>query len=120
MKTPIENELGLTLTPRAKLALIAIIIIGSALILALALTDPAGAQTLDGNKGGCATRNQWKGLACTVTDAGVGFVSGTCEFGFWFARVPTARTFRLDQAVTVNGCLGLANELYAPIRITSR
>ena len=71
-----------------------------------------------GNKGGCAKANQVTNLACTVTDAGPGFVSGTCRFGFWFERVATARTFKIDQAVRVNGCLGLNNELYAPIRIS--
>ncbi len=58
------------------------------------------------------------GISCTVTDAGVGFVSGTCDFGYWFSRVSTKRTFRLDQPVRVNGCEGSGSELYAPIRIS--
>jgi hypothetical protein len=71
-----------------------------------------------GNKGGCGRGNMRSGVACTVTDAGAGFVSGTCQNGLWFSRVSTARTFCLDQAVKVNGCEGLGGELYAPIRIS--
>jgi hypothetical protein len=73
-----------------------------------------------GNLGGCGHngRNLRYNIACTVTDAGQGFVSGTCDYGYWFSRVSTRRTFTLDQAVTVNGCEGLGSELYAPIRIS--
>lgn len=73
-----------------------------------------------GNRGGCGRRgeNMRYGVACNITDAGVGFVSGACEDGLWFSRVATRRTFRLDQAVRVDGCEGLGSELYAPIRIS--
>lgn len=75
---------------------------------------------LPGNQGGCGHNNENMryGIACNVTDAGVGFVSGTCKSGYWFSRVATRRTFRLDQAVTVNGCEGLKHELYAPIHVS--
>jgi hypothetical protein len=71
-----------------------------------------------GNKAGCGRANMRYGVACTVTDAGNGFVSGTCQNGLYFSRVSTARTFRLGQAVKVRGCEGLGGELYAPIRIS--
>jgi hypothetical protein len=89
-----------------------------ALFLAIVLPAGASAEPLAGNKGGCGRGNMRYGVACTVTDAGPGFVSGTCVYGYWFSRVATARTFRLDQSVTVNGCLGEGGELYAPIRVS--
>lgn len=75
----------------------------------LSFTGAADAAPVAGNKGGCGhgNRNMVYGVACTVTDAGTGFVSGTCEYGLWFSRVATARTFRPEQAVSVNGCEGL-------------
>lgn len=92
-------------------------VIALALLIVLASAISANATPLTGNRGGCGRGNMWYGLSCTVTDTGPGFVSGTCQFGFWFSRVSTARTFRLDQSVKVNGCEGLNDELYAPIRI---
>lgn len=71
-----------------------------------------------GNQGGCGRGNMRSGVACTVTDAGAGFVSGTCQNGLWFSRVSTARTFCLEKGGKVNGCEGLGGELYAPIRIS--
>ena len=92
-----------------------------ALVL-LSVSAAAYAAPAAGNGGGCGhgNRNMVYGVACTVTDAGTGFVSGTCEYGLWFSRVATARTFRPEQAVSVNGCEGLGGELYAPIRISRR
>lgn len=72
---------------------------------------------LTGNRGGCGRGNSTT-VSCNVTDAGPGFVSGSCDLGYWFSRVSTARTFVIGQIVTVRGCEGLNQELYAPIRIT--
>jgi hypothetical protein len=73
-----------------------------ALLIVAATTEAAPAT---GNRGGCAEGNKIRGLACTVTDFRPGFVAGTCDGGFWFSAVRTARTWRLDQAVTVQGCI---------------
>lgn len=92
----------------------------AALVLAIALLIVAAtvnAEPLAGNRGGCGRGNMTT-ASCNVTDAGSGFVSGNCEYGYWFARVSTARTFRIGQIVTVRGCEGLNQELYAPIRIS--
>jgi len=97
--------------------LIAVIIIGCLILLALVLTDRADASQLAGNKGGCGTGNMIT-LSCNVSDAGQGFVSGKCEYGHWFSRVSTARVFTIGQVVTARGCEGLNGELYAPIRIS--
>lgn len=78
--------------------------------------------TSGGNGGGCAAGNQWRGLACTVTDARPGYVSGTCQWGLWFANVRTARTFVIGQSVTVQGCEYLRGRLGGatnwPLRIS--
>lgn len=75
-----------------------------------------------GNRGGCAEGNKIWGLACAVTDFRPGYVAGVCDGGFWFSEVRTARTFRLDQAVTVQGCIMLADRLEGvagwPLRIS--
>ena len=119
MKTHITSDPGLRIRPERRRLLIVLIIIGLLIALAVALTDKASAAPVAGNRGGCGyhNRNMVYGVACTVTDTGRGFVSGTCDYGYWFSRVSTLRTFRLDQAVRVNGCEGLNQELYAPIRI---
>lgn len=188
MKTHISSDPGLRLTPRGRRALLAIMLIGVLLLLALAATDSASAKTtapsacktlpqltnsgatsgvqpvrlckawlkmcthysypfgirvcdgwymycmkhvrtdapskiaglampVSGNKGGCGRGNMIT-LSCNVSDAGPGFVSGKCEYGHWFSRVSTARTFRVGQIVTARGCAGLNSELYAPIRIS--
>ena len=92
-----------------------------ALVLALALliiaVVAADAAPLAGNKGGCGRGNLIT-LTCNVSDAGPGFVSGSCDWGHYFSRVATSRTFRIGQVVTVRACEGLGQELYAPIRIT--
>ncbi len=90
-----------------------------ALVLILLMGHTAYGEDLAGNKGGCG-RNNLITVSCTVTDSGVGFVSGTCEFGYWFSRVSTGRTFPNGRGVTARGCIGLNQELYAPIRISSR
>lgn len=54
--------------------------------------------------GGCALGNQWRGLACVITAYTPGYVSGTCDGGLWFDRERTARTWRLEQPVSVTGC----------------
>ena len=64
-----------------------------------------------GNRGGCAASNKMRGLACTITDFAPGRVSGICDGGFWFANVRTARTWRLDTPVTVQGCIGSGQQL---------
>jgi hypothetical protein len=64
-----------------------------------------------GNRGGCAPGNKIRGLAYTITDFTPGRVSGTCDGGFWFANVRTARTWRLDTPVTVQGCIGSGQRL---------
>ena len=58
-----------------------------------------------GNLGGCAAGNKLRGQPCTVTSYTPGYVSGKCAGGYWFSKVSTSRTFRLDQAVTVQGCI---------------
>ena len=60
--------------------------------------------TSAGNRGGCAPANQWRGLACTITDYRPGYVSGKCDGGLWFKDVRTARVWRQDTPVTVQGC----------------
>jgi hypothetical protein len=102
---------------RERAILIAIILIGVALLAILVSTDHAGAAPVAGNKGGCG-RNNMVSVSCNVSDAGVGFVSGDCDWGYWFSRVSTRRTFRIGQIVNVYGCEGLNQELYAPIRIS--
>jgi len=71
-----------------------------------ALTLTAFSATSGGNRGGCAHANKIRGLACTVTKFVPGYVSGTCDGGFTFSRVRTSRTFRDQQPVTVQGCIG--------------
>jgi len=113
-----DNDPGLKLTPLGRRVALIALIVGTLLLAAWALSGHAEAAPAAGNKGGCGRGNMWYGLACIVTDTGPGFVSGTCQFGHWFSRVSTRRTFRLDQPVTVSGCEGLGGELYAPIRIS--
>jgi hypothetical protein len=81
-----------------------IIIVGILALFLLALTDTAGATPLAGTRGGCPVVSQRYGLACTVQDAGVGWVSGTCQWGEYFLA-QTARVFVPGQAVTVTGCV---------------
>jgi hypothetical protein len=78
------------------------------------------AAPIAGNRGGCGIRNRNMryGITCNVSDAGPGFVSGACEDGYWFSRVRTRRSFTVEEIVTVDGCEGLNQELYAPIRIS--
>lgn len=78
------------------------------------------AAPMPGNQGGCGIRNRNMryGVTCNVSDAGPGFVSGKCNDGYWFSRIQTRRSFTIDQIVTVDGCEGLNQELYAPIRIS--
>jgi hypothetical protein len=78
------------------------------------------AAPASGNLGGCGyrNRNMRYGVSCEVSDAGPGFVSGNCVYGYWFSRVSTRRTFTVGQAVSVDGCEGTGSELYAPIRIS--
>lgn len=94
--------------------------IAIAIILLILTLQTAAAAPLEGNRGGCGrnNRNMRYGLTCNVSDAGHGFVSGDCTGGYWFSRVATARTFTVGQVVTVNGCEGLNQEIYAPIRIS--
>jgi hypothetical protein len=159
----IDSDPGLHLTPRGRRVRVALIILGLLALLALALTDDAGAAPaklctawrkgctasrtflglrycvawrltcisntpasgksaglaapLAGNRGGCGRHNMTT-ATCNVSDAGNGFVSGDCEYGYWFSRVATARTFRVGQIVIAYGCEGLNQELYAPIRIS--
>lgn len=72
-----------------------------------ALTLTSFSASGAGNRGGCAEGNKIRGLACTVTAYTPGFVSGTCDGGYWFSKVRTARTFRDQQPVTAQGCIGL-------------
>lgn len=102
---------------RERAVLIAIILIGVTLLVLLSSTDRAGATPLTGNRGGCG-RNNMVTVTCNVRDSGIGFVSGDCEWGYWFSRVSTRRTFRVGQIVNVYGCEGERQELYAPIRIS--
>jgi hypothetical protein len=105
--------------PRARArGLLALIVIGIILLVIWACTDTAGAAPLAGNQGGCGKGNQWYRVPCTVTDAGVGFVSGTCDYGLWFKDVPTRRTFWPDELVTVRACEFMGGELAAPISIS--
>jgi hypothetical protein len=123
MKT---DDPGLRLTPTGQRLLWAAIIIGLLIAIGWALTDTADAAPnhfpTAGNKDGCAAGNRWRGLACTVADAGPGWVSGDCDFGLWFGRTPTARTFKMGQAITVQGCEAMAGELFSakgwPLRIS--
>lgn len=74
-----------------------------------------------GNRGGCNPESRAIGLACVVRDAGVGWVSGTCQFGEYFLA-QTLRTFRPGQSVTVSGCVDEHGALFgapgAPLRIS--
>jgi hypothetical protein len=65
-----------------------------------------------GNRGGCSVRSQRAGLHCTVQDAGVGWVSGTCVYGEYFLA-QTARTFAPGESVTVSGCSDDHNTLFS-------
>jgi hypothetical protein len=116
----IDNDPGLRLNARGKRVAIAVIVIGLLLLFALALTDRAGAADLSGNRGGCAEVSKRSGLRCTVQDAGVGWVSGTCLYGEYFLA-QTARTFRSGESVTVQGCIDNHATLYSapgwPLRI---
>jgi hypothetical protein len=105
--------------PLWRALLVLIIVLVALLVLAFVWPPPGEAAPLAGNKGGCG-RDNLIAVSCTVTDSGVGFVSGTCEFGYWFSRVSTGRTFPIGRGVTARGCIGLDRELYAPIRISSR
>jgi hypothetical protein len=100
----IDNDPGLRLNARGKRVLLAVIVIGFLLLFALALTDRAGAADSSGNRGGCAPGNQWRGLACVITDFTPGYVSGTCDGGLWFADERTTRIWTLDTPATAWGC----------------
>jgi len=56
-----------------------------------------------------------------VRDAGVGWVSGTCQWGEYFLA-QTLRTFRPGDAVTVSGCVDQHGTIFsapgAPLRIS--
>ena len=95
------------------------IIVAAIIVLLLIATAHVDAAPAAGNRGGCGYRNSNMryGISCNVSDAGPGFVSGKCDYGYWFSRVSTARTFRIGEIVTVNGCEGLKKQLYAPITI---
>ena len=119
-RTVEQDRIGANHPPRWML--LALTIAGALILLGLVLTEQVGAAALSGNKGGCARGNQVYGLACTVNDAGAGWVMGACEFGFWFGPVRTARAFSAGQAVTVSGCEGENAVLYSapgfPLRIS--
>lgn len=87
-----------------------------------AVTLSAFGASSAGNRGGCAEGNKMRGLACVVTAFEPGYVSGTCDGGFWFSKVRTARTFRLDATVTVQGCIMADDRLTSapgwPLRIS--
>jgi hypothetical protein len=70
------------------------------------------ASPMAGNRGGCSASSQRSGLQCTVQDAGVGWVSGTCVYGEYFLA-QTARTFRAGDSVTVSGCIDNHNTLFS-------
>jgi len=61
------------------------------------------AASLAGNRGGCNISSRWYSLPCTVQDAGVGWVSGTCRLGQYFL-FQTNRTFWPEQPVLVKAC----------------
>lgn len=73
-----------------------------------------------GNRGGCNKESRVIGAACTVQDAGVGWVSGTCIYGEYFLA-QTARTFSPGQSVRVSGCVDQYGTLFSapgfPLRI---
>lgn len=98
------DDPGIALTPLGKRVAVALLILGIVIALALVLVRSADAAPLDGNRGGCAEANRWRMIPCTVTDFRPGRVSGTCAGGLWFKDAPTRRVFRLEQAITVQGC----------------
>ena len=122
MKTQVESNPGLRLSPRGKRVWLIIIIVSLLIAVALALTDTADAATLAGNGGGCAAGNRWRGLACTVSDSGNGWVSGVCDFGLSFGPTNSARTFVPGKPIIVQGCEGMDGELFSargwPLRIS--
>ena len=81
-------------------------IVGSALaalIMLAAIASSVQAAPAAGNRGGCNIDSRWYSLACTVQDAGVGWVAVTCQFGE-YGLFQTARTFRPQQPVRVKAC----------------
>lgn len=98
-------------TRRRALRIIGIIVL-LALAVAIALTDHTGATTLAGNRGGCSVQSRRYDLVCTVQDAGVGWVSGSCTYGEWFLA-QTARTFVPGEPVTATGCVDDTDTLHS-------
>ena len=110
-------------SPRFWLAIIAVALL---VLITAVLVDHASAQPITdlaaGNRGGCAEGNRMRGLACVVSDFTPGYVSGTCDGGYWFKNARTARTFTLEQPVTVQGCIMAGSQLASapgwPLRIS--
>jgi hypothetical protein len=70
------------------------------------------AAPMAGNRGGCSASSQRANLVCTVQDAGVGWVAGTCVYGEYFLA-QTARTFAPGDSVTVSGCIDNHGTLFS-------
>ena len=108
---------------RRRVLLIILIIIGVLALFALALTDRTEAAPQAGNRGGCNAASRVSGLSCTVQDAGVGWVSGTCLWGEYFLA-QTGRTFAPGDEVSVSGCVNehgvITSAPGAPLRISKR
>ena len=83
------------------LALIAVAVCITLLVLFACVKTEAAPLT--GNRGGCNISSRWYSLACTVQDAGVGWVAVTCQVGE-YGLFQTARTFRPQQPVKVKAC----------------
>ena len=119
-----DNDPGLKLTPLGRRVIFGLLIIGILIALVILLTGGnAGAAPLEGNRGFCNYASRASGLACTVTDAGVGWVMGTCKWGEFFLA-QTWRTFRPGQNVTVSGCEDQYGTLFGtpdyPLRVYRR
>ena len=115
------NDPGLRLTPLGRRVLLVLLLIGLLVAVVLVFSDPAGAAPLEGNRGGCNPASRAYGLTCTVQNAGLGWVSGTCVYGEYFLA-QTARTFRPGQVVHVTGCEDQYGVLFSapgfPLRIS--
>jgi hypothetical protein len=70
------------------------------------------AAPVAGNRGGCAATNYYRGVACTVKQAGTGWAFGDCEFGWSFSG-PTRLVLAGGAEVEVSGCKDKTGNLFA-------
>lgn len=117
----IEDDPGIHLTPTGARIVLGVLLIALVVALLISFTRAVGAAPATGNAGGCSESSKRYALACTVQDAGVGWVSGSCLYGEYFLA-QTRRTFRVGDAVTVRGCVDEHGTLFSapgfPLRIS--